>query len=115
MNKKTKLMKQCDRLWFAKLFKPICESCGLPAKQVHHFFYKGSYGHLRYDLDNGISICQSCHYRIHFKDGKVIVDTIIKKRGDKWYKSLKAKALNRPQGSWATVKYYQIKIKELSL
>ena len=104
--KKTKLMKQADRLWFIKLFTGVCEVCGQPSNQVHHYYYKGSFAHLRYDLENGINICQVCHYIIHFKDNKFINEDIIEKRGKEWYNKLTAKAKVRPSSSFKTVAYY---------
>ena len=65
-SKKSKLQSQADVLWYNKLIKDNCELCGENwALQVHHFYYKGSYGHLRYDLENGITLCKMCHFALH--------------------------------------------------
>lgn len=112
MKSKSKLMREADKLWYVRLLQPHCEVCGDKAIQVHHFFYKGSYGHLRYDLDNGISICRSCHYKIHFKDPKPINDIIIKKRGKRWYNRLKKRGEQR-KSSFKSIKYYEDVIKKL--
>lgn len=113
ISKKTSLTRRADKLWYKKLFTGICEVCGSPARQVHHFFFKGSYAHLRYDLDNGISLCPPCHYTIHFKDSKIINEKIIEARGPEWYNKLRAKALNRPESSYKTIKYLEDIIKHL--
>jgi 5-methylcytosine-specific restriction endonuclease McrA len=105
-SKKSKLQSEADRLWFNALIGPVCEVCGGKAVQVHHFFYKGSYGHLRYNLDNGISICQRCHFLIHFKDPKIIEEKIITKRGKEWFEELKKLANKRPPNSYKTIGYY---------
>ena len=112
-NPKKRLRSLADKAWYGKLLKSKCEACGGKAVQVHHFFYKSNYGHLRYDLENGISLCQGCHFVLHHKDPKIIEDKIREKRGEKWYETLKAKALQRPKASFQTVSYYQQVIKQL--
>ena len=112
MTSKAKLCKQCDKLWYQKLIKPQCEVCGKKAIQVHHYYYKGSYGHLRYDLDNGISLCQGCHFVLHSRDPKKIEQQIIAKRGQKWAKTLEAKAKELHK-SYTTIGYYKDIIEEL--
>jgi len=111
-NPKTILMKQADKLWYLKLKKPKCEVCGEKAIQVHHYYYKGSYGHLRYDLDNGVSLCQGCHFVLHAQDPKKIEQQIIAKRGQKWADNLKAKS-KEIHKSYQTIGYYREVIKEL--
>ena len=112
-NKKRKLTLQADRLWFNALIKSQCEVCGARAIQVHHFYYKGSYGHLRYDLDNGISICQGCHFVLHNQDPKKIEERIIEKRGQKWLNNLKKKSQERPTG-YQTIAWYNQNINDLT-
>jgi len=114
MEKKKRLRSKCDRLWFEVCLKPKCEVCGSTGiLQVHHFWYKGSYAHLRYDLDNGISLCQGCHFVLHHQDPKKITDQIIAKRGKKWYNKLKKKALERNNISFQTIGYYTDILAEL--
>jgi 5-methylcytosine-specific restriction endonuclease McrA len=111
-NKKSKLQSEADKLWYNKLLKPVCEVCGKKALQVHHFYYKGSFGHLRYDEDNGISLCQGCHFLIHHKDPKPITKIIIEKRGQKWADELETKSKKR-LSSFKTVSYYLSIIEKL--
>ena len=113
MTKKQQLRKRADKLWYELLLKPECEICGKPARQVHHFYYKSSYGHLRYDLDNGISLCQSCHFVLHHQDPKKIEALIIENRGKKWHNKLQKKAQTPPPPSYQTIKYYEDIIKKL--
>ena len=111
---KKKLRSIADKLWFTKLIKPRCEVCSSPAIQVHHYFPKGSFGHLRYDLDNGIALCQKCHMRIHFSGDPTVSQMIIEKRGKAWYNRLKKKAYDKPKPSYMTVKWYRDNIELLS-
>ena len=104
-NKKRKLAKIADKLWFELLIKPKCEVCGSKAIQVHHYYFKGSYGHLRYDLNNGISLCQGCHFVLHHQDAKRIEERIIEKRGAKWFYQLQKKSRERPV-SYQTIEWY---------
>lgn len=113
MNKKRQLQKQADILWYKLLLKSNCEVCGRPSNQVHHFFPKNSYGHLRYNLDNGISICKSCHFKHHNKYMPEIQQTIVKFRGQKWYDNLE-KISKKREISFKTIKYYEDIIKKLS-
>ena len=76
MNPKQRLKLKADKLWYLKLIQDECELCDNYAIQVHHFYYKSSYGHLRYDLDNGISLCRGCHFVLHHQDPKKIEDKI---------------------------------------
>ena len=112
-SKKQKLRSEADRLWYHRCLKDKCEICGQRAVQCHHFFYKGSYGHLRYDLNNGISLCQKCHFILHHRDPKLITDKIIEKRGMKWYQTLKAKAQNHSKRSYQTIGWYYDIIEDL--
>lgn len=102
-NPKAKLRSQADQLWFHKYLQQTCELCGKPAIQLHHFYTKNLYGHLRYNKDNGISLCKSCHFSLHHKD-PTLTQNIIDKRGQNWYNNLKEKAKNPP-------KYYKISIR----
>lgn len=98
---------KADKAWFNAIMgeNPLCEVCYMPAQQAHHFFYKGQHGNLRYDLDNGIKLCQKCHFILHHHDPKMITDKIIARRGDKWYQALKKKA-QIIERSYINKKYY---------
>jgi len=113
MDKKKRLRKEADRLYFQVCLKPKCEVCDKPAIQVHHFWYKGSYAHLRFDIDNGISLCVGCHFVLHHQDPKKITDQIVEKKGILWYNELKKKALGRSKVSFQTIFYYENVLKEL--
>ena len=104
-NKKRKLAKIADRLWFELLIKPKCEICPAEAIQVHHYYFKGNYGHIRYDLNNGISLCRGHHSVLHWQDAKKIEEQIVEKRGTKWFYQLQKKSRERPV-SYQTIEWY---------
>lgn len=113
MNNKTRLMKKADMLWFQKYLGPKCEICDRDAVQLHHFYYKSNYGHLRYEESNGISLCRGCHFVLHAQDPKKITEQIIEKKGNEWYETLKKKSKEKHE-SFQTIGYYRDIIKELT-
>lgn len=70
-----------------KKFKK-CEVCLKPMYCLHHFFTKGLSSRLRYEWDNLIPICRSCHFAHHNKSDPRIHAVIIQKRGQEWYQNL---------------------------
>lgn len=87
-----KLQKKCDALMQIENKKrhKKCEACGGPNQVAHHWIEKSRSANLRYNEDNLIPLCNSCHSKIHNVFGNNIVggrdigDIIIKKRGKKW-------------------------------
>ena len=115
MNKKQSLRGVADKLWrmcCVKAHGQDCEVCGNVGVQVHHFFPKGNFGYLRYDLKNGIILCKGCHFKLHHTFDPMINEIIIKKKGRKWYNNLKKKAQEKHY-SYQTVKWYEEQIKKL--
>jgi hypothetical protein len=43
----------------------VCQDCG-SAEQLHahHIFPYATYPHLRYEVNNGITLCHDCHWRV---------------------------------------------------
>jgi len=111
-SKKAILRSQADKLWYQVLLISKCEVCGKQSTQVHHFFPKGMYGFLRYDLDNGISMCNGCHFAHHHKGDPTIHQTVINKRGRKWYEQLLEKSKEQPT-SYMTIGWYKENIERL--
>lgn len=68
----------------------LCECCGSKATVAHHWIEKSRSSNLRYDERNLISLCGSCHIKIHNRFGNSVTgcldvaEAIIKKRGLKW-------------------------------
>lgn len=101
LNKKGKssvsqLRNKCDRLlqeWNKGRTK-FCECCGGQNQAGHHWVEKSTSARLRYEKDNIIPLCNSCHCKIHNRFGNSITGSydvatiIINKRGEKWYNKL---------------------------
>ena len=113
-SKKAKLRGEADKLWYQKYLKDYCEVCGdYGILQGHHFYYKSSYSHLRYEKENHITLCKKCHFILHHQDAKKIEELIIEKRGQKWYNNLKEKSRERPLQGYLTIEYYKKQISKL--
>lgn len=72
--------------------EPICESCGAVGEVIHHYYPKSLCNGLRYDRDNGIILCKSCHFKHHNGDPE-IHNRINYKRGKIWQDTLERKKL----------------------
>jgi len=112
MNKKAKLRKLCDKLCYEKYLQKTCEICGKKANQLHHFYPKGAFGHLRYTPENLISLCFPCHFILTHQNRR-LEDKIREKKGEKWFKNLTKKAYQRPKSSYLTIEYYENILKKL--
>jgi hypothetical protein len=55
---------------------------------LHHFFPKSTSSALRYNIKNGIPVCNKCHCRIHSSDDPTIIARILNHRGDEWFEEL---------------------------
>ena len=65
-----------------------CEICGEPIHCLHHFFTTASSARLRYEWENMIPVCRSCHFSHHQKFDPHINVTILRVRGFDWYDNL---------------------------
>ncbi len=117
--KKQKLRSKADQLWFEVCilkYGAICILCGHHHKkkviQSHHFYPKGLYNIVRYDLDNGVPLCKGCHFRHHHLGDTLIHLEIIIKKGKRWLNRLTKKARVR-KSSFMTVKWYENHIARL--
>ena len=92
---RNKLEKLADTL-LQKLIRklyPRCFVCGQETQCGHHFIEKSKSNRLRYELENIIPVCLSCHSKIHNRfsyslGAYDIIDFIIKKKGRKWFNKL---------------------------
>lgn len=95
--KKNKYKKSDQRDWTSPEYKTFRKSvmkrdkrkcqfpdCRKQAKQVHHIIPWHSSVHLRYDENNGISLCKECHDKIKNKESYFIpiFASIIKKKNE---------------------------------
>lgn len=44
-----------------------CQVCGDKSTQAHHIFHKSKYPQLAFNRNNGIALCDECHYEVHGK------------------------------------------------
>ena len=115
--KKKRLRNKADKLWGKAIMlkwgkQCIIDGCDNQAAHPHHFKPKGGYGHLRYDLDNGVPLCYSHHYRLHNVD-PTISNKIATSKGKRWAKKMEEKGKNRPNYNIRTIKWYEDNIKRL--
>ena len=90
--------KEGDKLLtpLAKAIHPYCEACGALASVGHHYIEKSRSNLLRFNMDNIISLCQSCHTKIHnqFRGNSLAAhdtaELVRKARGEKWYKKIRS-------------------------
>jgi len=91
--KKKRLAKECGNLWKYACHKKWggeCIICGHSDQTTfHHYIPKSRSLSLRYDIMNGVPLCNmKCHYKIHHSgtpdEVREICDTIRKKRGKEW-------------------------------
>lgn len=91
-NPKKKLEDECDAMMtpLAKKMRPRCEGCGVPTQVGHHWIEKSRSHLLRHDPENIVSLCHSCHAKIHNTFGNSVMNVlgvaerIIKQRGKAW-------------------------------
>ena len=73
-----------------------CVKCGSPHMLNSHHIFKRAYLNTRYDVDNGITLCQNCHTEsVGFSAHKTIIkfrEWLIARNGQSWYDELKRKA-----------------------
>jgi len=115
-SKKQQLRDKADKLWKQVIIgnKTLCEVCeNEPINTAHHFYTRSNFGHLRYNINNGIAIGKECHFAHHHKGDPSIHARIIKKRGFKWYEDLRDISREKP-ASYQSIKYYLETIEQLN-
>jgi 5-methylcytosine-specific restriction endonuclease McrA len=83
------LRNKCDKLLtpIVKKLHPRCLLCGEPTQVAHHHIHKSKSSALRYDLDNLIPLCHSCHLALHCNES-YYASKIVKIKGIKWFDKL---------------------------
>jgi len=70
-----------------------CEGCGQPFQLMHHYIKKSDSNNLRYDKDNLIFLCKTCHSKIHcYGKGQLIEGRIVLNRGQEWLDRIREKS-----------------------
>jgi len=105
MDKRRRLQKKADKALqeYIRQKYPKCFICGKKSSVGHHFFPKSTASALRYNLNNIIPLCHSCHFSIHQKSDPRATIYIKEKKGSKWYKNL-INLKNKPLK--ITISYY---------
>ena len=91
ISKFEKLHNEADKLWAEVVMRRHdnkCFVCGKQAISAHHFIPKQQSAFLRYDLENGIPLCRSCHFQIHWKSDPIFPLIIAFKKGKAWVEYL---------------------------
>jgi len=106
------LRKKADKLYqqVGMMRYGWCEICGKTADCIHHYFPKSIASVLRYDIDNAIPICISCHLNIHKKNDPSMNAGILSRRGLDWHNDLSRK---RSATIKTNVSYYRSIIEDL--
>jgi len=112
-DKRKTLRNRADKLYQSVGLKlnPICECCGKPATELHHFIPKSLSTALRYDLKNGISLCRSCHFRHHSRFDPAIYEQMTANKSAEWFEYIKA---NRNKIVKPTLSWYKSQIEKLT-
>src|SRR6056297_3094444 len=90
MKKISYYRKKADKLmqkWGMLRYKE-CLICGGKLSCLHHYYPKSISLALRYDKDNLIPICKSCHFAHHCKNEPEIHIEICKIKGKEWINRL---------------------------
>ncbi len=115
--KKKRLRNKCDRL-YQEIGRMMyedkgCLICGGEYSCLHHMFPKSTCSALRYNIHNGIPICQKCHCRVHSSDDPTINIQIVQIRGKEWLEGLQS--VKRNDFVKTSIKYYENVLKNLEL
>ena len=93
--KKARLRRKADRL-YQKIGREVyekkgCLICRGKYSCLHHYIGKDLCFALRYDLENGVPVCHSCHMGIEFRKDPWYNNQIIRKKGQEWADKLESK------------------------
>ncbi len=90
MTPKRKLQIEAGKLWRIAVFTKwghLCTICDNPATDPHHYIERSKNGLLRYEVDNGVPICRTCHGHLTWGSNAVkhrLCEIIREKRGLDW-------------------------------
>ena len=110
---KQKLRSEADQLFYKVCLKlnNRCLLCDSLASQIHHFKPKSTFGILRYEVINGIPLCQSCHFKLTFTDSSLQAK-IADIKGSRWFKRIEELSKGTP-ADYQRNEWYKLNIKKL--
>lgn len=114
-DRRKQLMAQALRVWKIACINKWGNKCGACGKEivcVHHFFPRSIALHLKFDVENGIPICISCHTGLHWRSDPRIERKIIARRGSKWYNALEKRA-DEKHFSYMSIKWIESEVEKL--
>lgn len=113
--KKT-LRNKCDKLYQEVCLKlhPTSMASGLKSEVTHHHIPKSLSNALRYDVENGITLTKSEHFR-HGLGDPAICEQYTSKKSAEWFAYIKEKRRETvsPTLSWYKKKYETLKMSKL--
>jgi len=80
---------ECDKLLTPFIIKkfPNCMLCGSPTQVAHHHIHRSKSLRVRYEIQNLLPLCGSCHYKLH-QNESYWASKIIQIRGLRWFARL---------------------------
>lgn len=83
------LRNKCDALLSPLMIgrHPKCLLCEKRTQVAHHHVHKSKSNRLRYELDNLIPLCNSCHFKLH-QNESYWASKVVEIRGMKWFKKI---------------------------
>lgn len=111
--KTSTLQKKCDALLSLIVIKlhPKCLLCGRDTEVAHHHVHKSKSNALRYNFDNLINLCASCHNALHHNES-YYASKIVKIKGLVWFNELER--IKNQVFIKTNVGYYTAKLEELT-
>jgi len=83
-----------------KIWGDKCVICSKQAQTAHHFYPKGTYRMLRFNLNNGVPLCNGCHFQLHHVN-TTLSNKIVDRRGIDWYVAITKKAETIQSGAYS--------------
>ena len=87
-----RMRNKCDALLTPIIIKrhPHCLLCGKLSQVAHHHVHKSKSSRLRYELNNLIPLCNSCHLKLHVNES-YWASCIVQIKGLEWFADLQRK------------------------
>lgn len=104
--KRKRLRNKADKLFqeVCLLLSDNCECCPKKAQVSHHFVPKSLSNNLRYNIDNGITLCFGCHFTHHTKYDPEIYAKMTENKPPQWFTLIRTE---RDKLAKTTLAWYQ--------